>query len=90
MNKKLIEAVQAFNKLYPIGTQLILVDDMGIEHKRKLVSKAWIVGSHSAIAKFEGLSGGYDIKRVKQVLKYKTNDLGMSYLVPADANGIAL
>jgi hypothetical protein len=89
-SKKLTEAVKAFNKLYPIGTLMILVDDMGVEHKRKLVSEAWIIGNHSAIAKFEGLSGGYNINRVKQTLTNKTNDLGMSYLVPADANGAAL
>ena len=88
--KKLIEAVEAFNKLYPIGTELIVVDDFGVEHKRKLLSEAWIIGNHSAIAKFEGLSGGYDITRVRMKMKYKTNDLGMSYLVPADANGVAV
>lgn len=86
--KKLIEVVEAFNKLYPIGTELIVVDDFGAEHKHKLLSEAWIVGNHSAIAKFEGLSGGYDISRVRMKMKYKSNDLGMSYLVPADANGV--
>lgn len=88
--KKLIEAVEAFNKLYPIGTELIVVDDFGVEHKRKLLSEAWIIGNHSALAKFEGLSGGYDITRVRMKMKYKRNDLGMSYLVPADANGVAV
>lgn len=90
ITKKLIEAVEAFNQLYPIGTELIVVDDFGVEHKRKLLSEAWIIGNHSAIAKFEGLSGGYDITRVRMKMKYKTNDLGMSYLVPADANGVAV
>lgn len=87
--KKLIEAVEAFNKLYPIGTELIVSDDFG-ETKRTLLSEAWIIGSHSAIAKFSGISGGYDIFRVKMKMKYKTNDLGMSYLVPSDANGVAV
>lgn len=88
--KKLIEAVEAFNKLYPVGTELIVVDDFGVEYKRKLLSEAWIIGNHSAVAKFEGLSGGYDITRVRMKMKYKRNDLGMSYLVPADANGVAV
>lgn len=88
--KKLIEGVKAFNKLYPIGTELIVLDDFGVEHKRKLLSKAWIIGNHSAIAKFEGISGGYDINRVKQKMMYKTNDFGMCYLVPADANDVAV
>ena len=86
--KKLIEAVDAFNKLYQIGNELIVVDDFGIEIKRKLESKAWIVGKHSAIAKFSGLKEGYDIFRVKMKMKYKLNkEIGISYLVPADANG---
>jgi hypothetical protein len=88
--KKLIEAVEAFNKLYPIGTELIVADDFGVETKRTLLSEAWIIGNHSAIAKFEGLSGGYNIFRVKQVFKYKSSGLGFSYLVPADANGVAV
>lgn len=89
-SKKLIKAVEAFNKLYKIGTELIVVDDFGKEHKRKLLSEACIIGNHSVIAKFSGISGGYDIFRVKMKMKHKTNDLGMSYLVPADANGIAV
>lgn len=90
-SKILIEAVEAFNKLYPIGTELIVVDDFGIEHKRKLLSEAWIIGNHSALAKFEGLNGGYDIQRVKHKIIYKKNDyLGIRYLVPADANGVAV
>lgn len=89
--KEIIEAVEAFNKLYPIGTELIVVDDFGAEHKRKLLSEACIIGIDSAIAKFEGLSGGYDIKRVKHKIIYKKNDyLGIRYLVPADANGVAV
>jgi hypothetical protein len=57
-SKKLIEAVEAFNKLYPIGTELIVADDFGVETKRTLLSEAWIIGNHSAIAKFSVTSGG--------------------------------
>jgi hypothetical protein len=89
--KKLIEAVEAFNKLYTIGTELIVANDFGVETKRTLLSEAWIIGNHSAIAKFSGISGGYDIFRVKMKMIYKHNhDLGTSYLIPADANGIAV
>lgn len=86
-SKKLKEAVDAFNTLYPVGTDLIVVDDFGECHIRKLLSPAWIIGNHSALAKFEGTSGGYDIKRVKHKMRYKSNDLGIAYLVPCDANG---
>lgn len=89
-SKKFQEAVEAFNKLYKIGTELIVVDDFGTEHIRRLQSEAWIVGTNQALARFEGISGGYDIKRVKHKIKRKSNDLGMSYLVPCDAHGVAV
>ncbi|NLH45604.1 MAG: hypothetical protein GX451_05705 [Acholeplasmataceae bacterium] len=89
-SKKFQEAVEAFNKLYKIGTELIVVDDFGTEHVRALQSEAWIVGTNQALARFEGISGGYDIKRVKHKMKRKSNDLGMSYLVPCDAHGVAV
>lgn len=89
IEKMLIEAVESFNMLYPIGTELIVVDDFGKETKRTLLSKAWIISSQSAVAKFSGLPGGYDIFRVKMKLKFKHNhDLGISYLVPVDANNV--
>ena len=86
----LFKEVEAFNKLYPIGTELIVADDFGVETKRTLLSEAWIIGNHSAIAKFSGISGGYNIMRVRMKMTYKTNDFGMTYLVPADANGVAV
>jgi ribosomal protein L4 len=84
------EAVSAFNKLYKIGTELIVVDDFGAEHVRTLKSEAWIIGTNQAIAIFEGISCGLDIRRVKHKMKYKSNDVAMSYLVPCDANGVAV
>jgi hypothetical protein len=83
------EAAHAFNEIYPIGTELFVVNDFGIEAKFKLLSKAWIIGNHSIIAKFEGI-GTYDIKRVCHRMTYKENPLGIPYLVPADANGKAI
>lgn len=74
-SKNFKEAVEAFNKLYKIGTELIVVDDFGVEHVRTLQSEAWIVGNNQALARFEGISGGYDIKRVKHKMKRKSNDL---------------
>lgn len=82
------EVIEAFNDLYPVGTELIVVDDLGNKKVRKLKSKAWVVGKDSIIAMFEGISGGYSIKRIQHVQTYKINfELGTSYLVPADANG---
>lgn len=87
MSKKLREGIAAFNELYKVGTPLILKRDDGTEEVRTLKTRAWALGTHSAVALFEGISGGYDIGRVKQKMKYKHNDLGMSYMVPCDANG---
>lgn len=88
--KKTKKAAEAFNELYKIGTELIVIDDFGIVNVRKLESKAWIVGDNQIIAKFSGISGGYDIKRVLHKMKYKFNDLGMTYLVPCDAHGVVV
>ena len=87
-SKKFEEAVKEFNQLYKIGTELIVVDDFGEEHIRELQSLAWIVGNNQALARFSGISGGYSIKRVKHKFTRKRNVLGMSYLVPCDANGV--
>lgn len=87
--EKLIEAVEAFNSLYPIWTELIVIDDFWVEIKRTLLSPAWIVWE-KAIAKFSWLSGWYDISRVKMLMKYKSSWLGFSYLVPCDANSVAV
>jgi len=82
------EVIEAFNDLYPIGTELIVIDDLGKKKVRKLKSKAWVVGKDSIIALFEGISGGYSIKRIQHVQTYKMNfELGINYLVPADAHG---
>jgi hypothetical protein len=62
-SKKLIEAVEAFNKLYPIGTELIVADDFGVETKRTLLSEAWIIGNHSAKAQ----SAQVSIQRLRQI-----------------------
>lgn len=87
-SKKLTDRVNAFNRLYPVGTVLSVIDDNGIAHNRKLLSPAWIIGNHSAIALFEGISGGYDITRVQHKMRHKTNEFfGLSYNVPCDANG---
>ena len=53
-----------FNEKYEIGEPLTYVNDFGVEENTILRSKAWVAGS-SAIALFEGFTGGYDIKRVK-------------------------
>ena len=87
MNKNLQEAADAFNRLYPVGTPIILINDFGEETIRKVESKAWVIGDHSVIALFEGITGGYNINRVKVNMVNKTNSAGLSYLVPGDAYG---
>ncbi|NQY31333.1 MAG: hypothetical protein HRT69_17945 [Flavobacteriaceae bacterium] len=88
MKNKIKEAVEVFNDLYPVGTELIVKDDFGKKHIRKLKSQAWIVGRNKIVASFEGISGGYCIERIQHVQAYKLNfDMGITYLVPADASG---
>jgi hypothetical protein len=85
--KKLFEIVEAFNELYPIGTELLVVEDFQFPTKRKLLSQAIIQANNSVVAKFEGVKGYLDIKKVQHQMTYKSNPLGMNYMVPCDANG---
>lgn len=70
--KQLTKEMEKFNSLYPVGTELELTDDYGFHHKRKLLSEAWIIGGHSVVAKFEGISGCYNIDRVQLILNKRS------------------
>jgi hypothetical protein len=53
--------VDEFNALYPVGSLVILRTDSG--PKEVVVrARAEILGGHSAVGWFEGISGCYDIE----------------------------
>ena len=58
------ELVVDWNKLYPVGTPVVLTDDFGKKHKTKTRSIAWVAGTQ-AIVSVEGRTGGYSLYRIK-------------------------
>ena len=64
--KELQKQVDDFNKNYPIGTPVRLVDTASnIETKVK--TEAQIMARHTAVAWFEGVSGCWDVTYVKPI-----------------------
>lgn len=88
-DKDLTDWRDSFNSLYPIGTVLTIVNDDLERENRKLISHAWIAG-HSVVANFEGLVAAYDVSRVILKMKYKTSEIGATYMVPCDGNGCVI
>ena len=59
--EQLQKAVKDFNRDFPVGTPVILRKDFGKEVKTKVAGIAFVLGGHSAMAFFEGVSGCYSI-----------------------------
>ena len=83
-SKKFQEAVEAFYKLYKIGTELIY--DFGAEHVRTLQSEA-LVGTNRLLQDLKAYQA-VTILNVKHKMKRKSI-FGMSYLVPR-CHGVAI
>ena len=64
--KKLHSIVQKFNRQFPVGAAVMLRKDSG-EVATTVRAPAEILGGHSAVAWFTGVSGAYSIenKRVR-------------------------
>lgn len=58
-------AVDVWNANYPEGTDVILTDDLGEEHKTKTRSAAWTLGHGEAMVMVEGRTGGYLLYRIR-------------------------
>lgn len=56
---------EEFNAANPIGTAVVYTDDFGEEIHTKTRSEAWVIGEHTAVVLLEGMTGGYDLERVK-------------------------
>lgn len=57
------QAMEEFNRLYPVGTRVLLQKDVE-QVETTVSSEPWTVGSYTPIARFKGISGGYLITRV--------------------------
>lgn len=58
---QLKKSVDKFNATFPVGTEVILRKDSG-EVKTKVRAPAEVMGGHSAVGWFEGVSGAYSIE----------------------------
>ena len=68
--KNLQRLCDNFNKLYPVGTEVLLNQDSHeTATKTKVREKAFVLSGHSAVAFFEGVSGCYLIDRVNSDIK---------------------
>lgn len=68
--RQLDDVVENFNRIYPVGTQVILKLDSGREVCTPVAHKALVLNGQSAVAWFEGVSGCYSIEndRVRAVV----------------------
>jgi hypothetical protein len=61
-SKQQLEAIcQRFNKHFPVGTRVRLRKDSEDVHTT-VRGEAYVLGGHSAVAFFEGVSGAYSIE----------------------------
>ncbi len=67
---KLLSLVEKFNKCFPVGTQVVLKKDLE-EVDTEVTHEAYVMGGHSAVAFFRGISGCYSIEnnriRIKEI-----------------------
>ena len=59
--RELQRIVDKFNERFPVGTKLVLRKDSG-EVETEVRAPAEVMGGHSAVGWFEGVSGAYSIE----------------------------
>lgn len=57
--------VDVFNERYPIGTEVIVIKDLGEKFKTKVRAPAQILSGHSVVVWLDGIRGCYDLNRVR-------------------------
>ena len=61
-----------WNELYPVGTAVILTDDLSKEHHTNTRSIAWELGHGAPVVKVTGRTGGYDLDRIKALESHQS------------------
>lgn len=64
--KQLQEAVDKFNEEYPVGSHVNLLMDDGVTVQTTVSHEATIIGGHSAVGWFDGISGCYMLSRASK------------------------
>lgn len=58
--------VEEWNRNVPVGTEVTRTDDLGVVHRTRTRSIAWIICDHASV-QVEGIAGGYLLDRIKPV-----------------------
>jgi hypothetical protein len=58
--------VEEWNRNVPVGTEVTRTDDLGVVHRTRTRSVAWIICDHASV-QVEGIAGGYLLDRIKPV-----------------------
>ena len=61
---QLQKKVEQFNSIYPIGSDVDIKLDSGEIVHTDVIGEGFILGGHSAMGWFEGISGCYSLDRV--------------------------
>lgn len=63
--KRQEKLVREWNEKYPVGTPVIVTKDDETEIRTLTRSKATMLGGHTAVVWIEGITGCYDLERVR-------------------------
>lgn len=66
MNKAEKQA-QAWNEKHAVGTNVLVRKDLGDVLATKTRSEAYVLGGHTAVIMVDGITGCYDLSRVRSV-----------------------
>ena len=67
--------VNAFNDHHPIGTEVIVIKDLGEKIKTKVRFPAEVLSGHTPVVWLEGISGCYLLSRVGGGLTIHSNSM---------------
>ena len=60
-------STEEFNRKFPIGSDVVYMDDQCNEILTRTRSEAWALDHGTVVVKLEGKVGGYDITRIKGI-----------------------
>ena len=73
MRKEVADSyIAVWNRYWPIGTHVIVINDLGVEEERVTWSEPWVVGigdNASPLVGVSGRTGGYLLTRIVPISK---------------------
>lgn len=62
--KVMISKCEVFNRLHPVDSNVVYIDDLGKQIETKVKHKANVLSGHTAVVWLEGVRGAYNLNRV--------------------------